>query len=295
MKLDPTSLRLFVAVVEGGSIAAAAESSHLAAAAVSKRISELELGLGTELLLRSNKGVLPTAAGVELMHLARAVLHDLDDILVRMRDYAGGVRGCIRVFANISTITQFLPAHLKSFLAAYPLVDIHLEERVSAMIGRAVAENAADVGIFTAGAAGHGVETFPYRRDELVLIVPEGHALAGQPSVRFRDTLDQVYVSLHAGSHIHLQLVKAASEAGRLFKPRMHVTGYDALCLMVQIGLGLGILPAGSAMPYQQTLGIRIVRLDDPWAQRELVIGVRAYAGLSMPARLLVDHLLQAA
>ncbi|CAN7770887.1 LysR family transcriptional regulator [Cupriavidus necator] len=291
MRLDPTSLRLFVAVAETGSIAAAAEHAHLAAAAVSKRVSELEQGLGTALLMRSNKGVQPTMAGMELAHLARGVLHNLDDILVRMRDYGGGLRGQVRVMANISAITQFLPAQLKSFLADYPLIDVHLEERVSTAIVRAVAENAADIGIFTAGAVGAELETFPYRRDELVVVVPGAHPLAGRQSVTIREAFDYDFVSLHAGSQIHLQLAKAASEAGRVFKPRIHVPGYDALCLMVQAGLGLGILPRSSAGPYQQTLGIRTVALDEAWAARQLVIGVRAYEGLSAVARLLVDRL----
>ncbi|AQV97456.1 LysR family transcriptional regulator [Cupriavidus necator] len=291
MRLDPTSLRLFVAVAETGSIAAAAEHAHLAAAAVSKRVSELEQGLGTALLMRSNKGVQPTMAGIELAHLARGVLHNLDDILVRMRDYDGGLRGQVRVVANISAITQFLPAQLKSFLADCPLIDVHLEERVSTAIVRAVAENAADIGIFTAGAVGAELETFPYQRDELVVVVPGGHPLAGRQSLTIGETFGYDFVSLHAGSQIHLQLVKAASEAGRAFKPRIHVPGYDALCLMVQAGLGLGILPRSSASPYQQTLGIRTVALDEPWAARQLVIGVRAYQGLSAVARLLVDRL----
>lgn len=295
MKLDPTSLRLFVRVIEEGSIAAAAERAHLAAAAVSKRISELEQGLGTALLRRSNKGVEPTMAGIELVHLARGVLHDLDDIVMRMRDYGGGQRGQVRVVANISAITQFLPAQLKSFLAEYPLVDVHLDERVSTAIVRAVAENAADIGIFTAGAFGAELETFPYRCDELVLVVPNGHPLAARQSVAIRETLDYDFVSLHAGSQIHLQLVKAASESGRVLKPRIHVPGYDALCLMVQAGLGLGILPRSSAAPYQQTLGLRTVGLDDAWAERQLVIGVRSYHGMSAVARLLVDHLREGA
>ncbi|QBY53321.1 LysR substrate-binding domain-containing protein [Cupriavidus oxalaticus] len=295
MRLDPTSLRLFVCVAEEGSIAAAAERAHLAAAAVSKRISELEQGLGTALLRRSNKGVEPTTAGIELVHLARGVLHDLDDIVTRMRDFGGGLRGQVRVFANVSAITQFLPAQLKSFLADYPRVDVRLDERVSTAIVRAVAENAADIGIFTACAVGAELETFPYRCDELVVAVPDGHPLAARQSVSIREALDFDLVSMHAGSQIHLQLVRAASEAGLVFKPRIHVPGYDALCLMVQAGMGLGILPRSSAAPYQDTLGIRTVRLDEPWAARQLVIGVRAYDSLSAVARLLVDRLLDAA
>lgn len=100
MTLDPTSLRLFVAVVEEQSIAKAAEREHIAAAAISKRISELEDALRTELLTRTNKGVEPTAAGIALLRLARHALHVLKDVHAQMLDFATGTRGQIRIYAN---------------------------------------------------------------------------------------------------------------------------------------------------------------------------------------------------
>ena len=100
MKLDPTSLRLFVSVVEERTIAGAAAREHIAASAVSRRISELEAVLKTELLDRSNKGIRPTAAGVALLNLARGVLHDLDEIQAQMRGYSSGTRGHVRMFAG---------------------------------------------------------------------------------------------------------------------------------------------------------------------------------------------------
>ena len=57
MKLDPQSLRLFISVLEEGTIAAASQREHIAAAAVSRRLSELESLLGSQLLIRSNKGI----------------------------------------------------------------------------------------------------------------------------------------------------------------------------------------------------------------------------------------------
>jgi DNA-binding transcriptional LysR family regulator len=87
MRPDPLSLRLFVAVIEHGTIAAAAARHHIAAAAVSKRISELEAQLNTQLLMRSNKGITPTAAGVALINMARPVLADLDNIVAQMHDF----------------------------------------------------------------------------------------------------------------------------------------------------------------------------------------------------------------
>src|SRR5438552_7608893 len=250
MKLDPLSLQLFVSVIEEGTIAAAAARHHIAAAAVSKRISELEVQLSTQLLNRSNKGIAPTAAGFTLINMARGVLNDLDNIVLLMQDFAAGTRGSVRVLANISVMTQFLPRALKSFVDKYPLVQVNLEEKVSSAIIRAVAENVADVGLYTNVPHGDEVEVYPYRTDDLVLIVPKGHELAHCSAVCFADTLDFEYVGLHVGSSLHYQMAKAASKLGRTLKLRIQVLSYDAQCLMVEAGLGIGILPKASMRTY---------------------------------------------
>lgn len=287
---DPISLSLFVAVLEEGSIAAAARREHLAAAAVSTRLRDLEGLLGARLLRRSNKGIEATAAGVALLGLARGVLHSIDDAVLQMREHATGVRGHLRVFANISAIAQWLPAEINAFLEQHPRVQIHLEERISSAIARAVAENAADVGIFTAP-FGEDLECFAYHADRLVVIAGRGHPLRRKPRVSFAETLAFPFVGLHTGSAINLQLLRAASELGATLRLRIQVTSYDALCRMVAAGLGIGILPGALVAPYARPLGVKALRLDEPWARRELRVGVRSFATLPVAARLFVEHL----
>src|SRR5947209_1880891 len=112
MKLDLVSLKLFIAVMEEGAITRAARREHLAVSAASKRLSELEQRLGTSLFARSNRGIEATAAAFTLLHLARGAMKHFQDIELQMRDHALGVRGSVRIFANVSAITQFLPAEL---------------------------------------------------------------------------------------------------------------------------------------------------------------------------------------
>jgi DNA-binding transcriptional LysR family regulator len=135
-QIDPVSLRLFIRVVETGTIAAAAEAEHLSAAAVSKRLSELETVLSSQLLQRTNKGVEPTGAGLALTKLARSALAELDQVRVQMESFSSGVRGLVRVCASMSAITQFLSEPLRSFLDEHPNVQVQLEERLSPMVGR---------------------------------------------------------------------------------------------------------------------------------------------------------------
>lgn len=214
MKLDPVSLRLFVAVMEENTIAAAAAREHLAASAVSRRLADLEDALRVDLFTRSNRGATPTAAAFALLHLARGVLNDLDGIASQMREYGTGVRGHVRVVANISAITQFLPGELQSFLALHPQVDVRLQEQISTSIAQSVAENAADVGILNDGNYGDRITLLPYRTDELVLVVPTGHALARRKAVAMTEALAFDFVGVHPGSAINNQLTRAAAEAG---------------------------------------------------------------------------------
>lgn len=291
MIIDPLSLKLFVAIVEEGAIAMAAEREHIAASAVSKRIKELEERFGTPLLRRTNKGVMPTDAGVTLLHLSRGLLHDLNNIHLQINEYSSGVRGHVRLSANISAINQFLPSELKTFTELHPHVHIHLEENVSENTIKAVSNSAADVGIITMGSYRPELELFPYHSDQLIVITPKAHPLAGRKKVSFQETLDFDFVGLSVGSSLHSRMLRAANELNRTPKLRIQVNGFDALCLMVEAGLGIGIVPKGAAKPYFKGLRLRSIDLNETWANRELLLCVRRFDALPTAAQLLVRHL----
>ncbi|AEC21930.1 LysR family transcriptional regulator [Pusillimonas sp. T7-7] len=293
MHLDPISLRLFISVIEEGTISAASEREHIAAAAISKRISELESAFKTTLLLRTNKGIQPTTAGMALSSLARRALRELDEVSVHMKEYSSGLRGFVRVFANISAITQFLPQDIKTFLSDYPNIQVHLEEKVTPMILKSVYENSADIGIFSETSLGHELEILPYKADRLALIVPSGHPLAKRWNGQFSDALDYDFVGLHAGSAINQIVANAAAELDRRVSIKVQVTGFDSLCFMVDSGLGIGVLPLGIAQRYARIFDIDILLIDEPWVGRHLQICVRSFNALPRAAQLFVKHLSQ--
>lgn len=292
MKINPKSLKLFLTVVEQGTIAAAADRAHIAPTAISKRISDLERQLDVQLLIRTNKGVTPTPAGCALVNMAQRVLGDLDDVFVQMRNYARGVTGQVHIAANLSSITQFLPDGLRSFMDANPLVQVSVEERISTGVAEAVATNVADLGVLAAGIATIDLEYHNYRSDELVLVASPSHPVASLGQVRFSAVLDYEFVGMHPGSQPNLLLSRAAAELGRAWRCRVQVTSFDAQCRMVQAGLGIGALPRKVAEFFVKGLDLKMCRLDEPWAHRQLVLAVRSYWDLEPAARQLVDHLL---
>jgi len=291
MQMDPISLKLFISVLEHGTIARAADHEHIAAAAVSKRVSELEAQLKTRLLVRTNKGIRPTPAGIALSAMARRALRELEEIPVRMKEYSDGARGFVRACANISSITQFLPQDIKSFAKAYPNIHVDLEEQVTPAIVRSVAENVADVGIFSDTSLDQDIEVFPYREDTLALIVPAGHPLAAKAGFRFIDALDYDFIGLHTGSAINRIVSRAADELRRTINLKVQVTGFDALCFMVNSELGIGVLPLAIAKRYARIFGLRIIAIRESWARRKILIGVRSFESLPPAARLFVEHL----
>ena len=130
-RIDLTSLQLFVAVCELGSIGRAAEREFIAASAVCKRLSDLEAAVDTALLYRHSRGVTLTPAGESLLHHARTVLFGLERMQGELSEYAEGVRGHVRMHANISAIVQFLPEDLGAISKEDPQIKIVLQEKLS--------------------------------------------------------------------------------------------------------------------------------------------------------------------
>ncbi len=117
------------------------------------------------------------------------------------------------------------------------------------------------------------------------------HPLAGRDALMFTDTLEFDHIGLHTASSIYLRAQLAASEAGRPMRLRINVPGFDAVCRMVQAGMGLGLIPDRAFEVIGAGMGLRAVRLRDDWARRELKIVVRDRGQLSATGRLMLDHL----
>lgn len=290
-RLDLTSLQLFVAVCELGSIGKAAEREFIAASAVSKRLSDLEAALDTPLLYRHARGVDLTPAGETLLHHARSVLFSLDRMQGELSEYADGVRGHVRIHANISAIVQFLPEDLAGFAARHDQVRIDLEEHLSTDIVRAVQDGDTDIGICTPQSPPGDLQTRLYRQDRLVLAVPGNHPLAALPQVRFTDTLDYDHVGLHSNSAIYLAMHRAAAAAGKTVRLRIRVTGLDAMCRMIHNRLGIGLLPDRAFELLKGSGDLVAVPLTDDWAARDIHLVARDFNTLPVTARLLVEHL----
>lgn len=291
-RFDLLSLRLFVAVVESGSLTAGARLFSLSLPAVSKRIRELEALVGVQLLERSKRGVAPSAAGTTLYQHAVQVGAGVAQMSLAMSDYRHNIQAHVRVGANTSAVTGFLPGFLSQYLRACPDVKIDLEEINSEPLVRAVESGAADMGIFAANVPGGELQTAVCDVDRLVLVAPRAHPLARRAKVRWSEALEYDFVGLNRGSALMRQMDSASARLNLPLKLRVQVKSFDAVCQMVAMGLGLGLLPLTSARAPSRALPVTLLPLDEEWARsRTLLVGWRAETPLAPHAQLFLDML----
>jgi molybdate transport repressor ModE-like protein len=200
MRFDLTDLRLFLHIVEAGSITHGARQANLALPSASERLRGMEEVSGVRLLERSRRGVAPTAAGEGLAHHARIVLRQVDRLQTELSEYAKGLKGSIRLLANTAAMTEFLPEALAPYLANHPHIDIDLNERLSTETVKAVAGGVAEIGIISDAVDAGTLQLLPFALDRLVLVVPSGHPLAGAKCIGFRDITEQAFVGLTRSS-----------------------------------------------------------------------------------------------
>jgi DNA-binding transcriptional LysR family regulator len=291
MRFDLTDLRLFVDVVEAGSITHGAERARLALAAASARIRAMEQFGGAALVGGAGRGVAPPAAGRTLVKHARAMLEQSARLREDLDAYTKGVSGEVRILANTNASTEFLPEALSGFLAEHPNVRIDLEERLSDEIVGLIAEGVADIGV-VAGTVDMGpLETYPFRSDRFVVVAPSGHPLAGNDRVDFAEVLNYDFVGLDRASALQRFLAGKASRLGRALLLRVQLRSFDAVCRLVQAGVGVGVVPHTTAERVAGPMGLTIVELTDDWAVRELTLCVRNLAALRPYAQDLVRSL----
>ncbi|WP_431258847.1 LysR family transcriptional regulator [Roseateles chitinivorans] len=290
-RVDLVSLSLFSLVARTGSISKGAELAALAVGAASKRLSDLEHSLGTTLLERHSRGVTLTAAGLALQQHAQRILSDVDQMTADLSDYASGLTGVVRLWANTSAVTQFLPEQVSAFVRDNPRIRIELEEADSHEIVVAVLDGRADLGIFADRTPALGLHVLNYRHDRLVLVAPVGHPLTKRRTVRWEQAVEHDFVTLAKATSLQKRLEMETEKLGRRLKNRIQVRSFDAMCRMVAAGMGIAVLPDVAVEPLLKPLNLRRVGLDEDWSDRTLLIGVRDLDALPRHVRVFIDHL----
>ena len=136
------------------------------------------------------------------------------------------------------------------------------------------------------------LQTWTVGHGRLAAVVPLKHPLAHREEVTFDDLLAYDVIGLHAGASAQELMREQAAARGKTLNARWQVRGFDAIAQLVEAGLGVAVLPDQPAERFTRVFGVRSIRLEEPWAEREYVLGVLRQQRLPTVVQRFVDTLI---
>ncbi|MFT3814980.1 MAG: LysR substrate-binding domain-containing protein [Acidovorax sp.] len=271
--------RIHLAVVQQvekqGSLTAAADVLCVTQSALSHSMKKLEQQLGTDIWLREGRSLRLTQAGQYLLAVAQRVLPQLDLAEQRLRQFAQGERGTLRIGMECHPCYQWLLKVVSPYLAAWPDVDVDVKQKfqfggIGALFGYEIDLLVTPDPLFKPGL--HFEPVFDY---EQVLVVARGHALARAPYVKPRQLVQEVLITYPVATDrldIYSQFLLPAGVA-----PRRHKTieTTDIMLQMVESGRGVAALPRWLAEDYAARMAVVPVRLGPKGIAKQIHLGMR--------------------
>jgi len=194
-------IEAYVKVIELASFSKAAEAIYLSQPSVSAYINALEKELGTTLINRTTKDIVPTLAGKLFYKKARELLLLKSNTVEQMKHLLGNYNGEINILASSVPAQYILPEILARFNCIYPDIKFNVKSADTFVASRGVADGQAEIG-FTGGIAEDGkCEYYEFMTEEMVFIAPYGKNFS-ENAVYSLDKLlyDHRYIAREQGS-----------------------------------------------------------------------------------------------
>jgi len=246
--------RVFKAVADRLSFSAAAHDLKLSQPSVSYQVKELEATVGTDLFDRLGKHVSLTQAGHLLYGYVRQTLNVIDEAEVALGELQGLKRGTLKVGASTTVGIYVIPAALGAFKKLHPGLAISLEIGARGAIQEKVLRNELDLAVVGPPLKDPDLVVVPFVTDELVVIAPREHPLAGRRGLSLHDLKNEPFLMREEGSGTRFEVEKAARRAKVKLQVEMELGSNGAIKHAVESGLGLAIL-SRYAIGLEETAG----------------------------------------
>jgi len=281
-------LALFIAIVEAGSLNAAAEKEGLPTATVTRRLQKLEAGLGYRLLHRSARRTMLTAEGTQYYEQCRPLVQALRQATLRLDATLGAIEGTIRVLAPVNFASEILAPAWASFLEQYPRVQLELElsNEVQDLVG-----SGADLAIRIGAMADSTLTQRKLGNVKLVLAASPAYlAQHGKPS-GIAELASHATIATLPLREWHLQDPDTGAQTVLHPDPRVRVNEVRLAVMMAEAGLGIVLAP--ELQCHASLESGALVRLLPGWTSRERSVYAVWSQQRYLPARVraLLEHL----
>ncbi|MFN2511477.1 MAG: selenium metabolism-associated LysR family transcriptional regulator [Pyrinomonadaceae bacterium] len=287
--MDIRDLQIFVSVAKHLNFTRAGEEVNLSQPSVSVRMRQLERYLDSKLFEQLGKKIALTEAGRMLLPFAIRVIAAMDDARHAIDELQGLERGSLRIGASTTPGMYLIPQTIAQFKQRYPKIDVHLAVKDTRQIEEGVIRNEFDFGFVGGHLAGDEVEVLPWITDELRLIVPKGHRLAGRRTVKPQDLLKEQFILREQGSATRAVVAAHLGKLGIEPAAVMEIANPESVKKAVQSGLGIAFI-SGYAVETELKARILVaVEIQSLEIRRELKIVYRRDKHLSRAAHAFIE------
>ena len=289
--MDLGQLEAYLRVAERRNFSRAAEDLGLTQPSVTARIQTLERDLGESLFERNGRGVRLTEVGESFLPHAQRVLkalHDGQDAVLSMRKLE---LGTLRLGAAPTISTYVLPELLKEFSSRYPGLEISVRTEYSQQIVQMVLADEVQMGL-ERGTTHPEVETIPLYGDEVVLVASAKDDFSKKASVTLEDVAERRLIMFNRGSSYYALVDSALRDAGLPVSPAMELDNMEATKKMVQVGLGIAMLPRVAVAQEVKRGELREIKVKNlTMPRREVALIYRRGRPLSRAAKAFIELL----
>jgi LysR family transcriptional regulator, transcription activator of glutamate synthase operon len=273
--MDLRQLRYLVSLAEETNFTRAAAREHIAQPALSQQIRRLEDELGVPLVERSTRHVRITHAGQVLVSRARRILGEVEAARAELL----GIRGLESGHVTVGTMHTMGPVDVSLALAIFhqrhPAIELTVREQSSEELAQMLRDDELDLAFLsvTERVESHGLGLHQLVSEELVVLLPLGHRLAGRRKLRMAELRDEEFISYREGARLRELLMSAGHEAG--FQPQVKLESNESerIRRLVARGMGVAILPRSDAVA--PGAEVAVVALMDPPLSRDITLAWR--------------------
>lgn len=235
-------LQVFVAVIRGGTLSAAARQLSLSQSAASQALGDLERQLGVVLFERLGRRLELNDAGRRLLPYAEKVLHGLDELVDAAREPDGELRGTLHIAASATIGTYLLPMLAGRFIERHPAVDLQLRLRNTEDVMRDIQRFDADLGLIEGQCSESRLVSEVWRQDEMVVVAAPQHPLATRGGLGVEALQAAQWILREPGSGTRAIFEAAIHPHVERIRVRMELDQHEAIKQAVRAGFGLGCL-----------------------------------------------------
>jgi LysR family transcriptional regulator, transcription activator of glutamate synthase operon len=273
--MELRQLRYLVALADERHFTRAAAREHIAQPALSQQIRRLEQEVGLALVERTTRRVTVTPAGQTLVARARRILSEVDAAQAEMQALVGVRTGHVMVGTMHTMGPVDVSLALAVFHQRHPDVELTVREQSSEELAEMLRDDVLDLAFLsvTERMESHGLGLNQLVSEELVVVLPEDHPLAGRGTLQMSDLADEHFISYREGARLRELLTFAAHHAG--FEPEIKLESNESerIKRLVARGMGVAILPRSDAE--RPGAEVAVASLTDPPLRRDITLACR--------------------